>query len=384
METEDAGGLPAADWYSDPAGRHELRYWDGLTWTGNVSDHGQPSVDPIEAPPAESTVAMPVAAAAPKRLSRRTKTLLVLGAVVLVLVGLGAWGYPVATASLAAKDAATSSIDAARAAVTAADVAVEPGSPELTESQKSRSEIDEATSLLAQGSLIDAAPYRSATTKAEDARVIAQGITARVESATAEAAAASPEDAIDLYFALATKYPRTQQGQDAVADAATVLLGNLGGSDLENLDAIKDFCDTCPGEVPSTVYDAAATSIKSIASASVDQQASIVTSNKSWVKKIRGKGVNFTISSTTAADTSELNHVLEVLPVVQGADFNAAVTLLRDCSKLGQSCGKIANAPVRKSAGVDYFSRTQINKIATYSSQMAAKISKARGLLQDL
>jgi len=60
------------------------------------------------------------------------------------------------------------------------------------------------------------------------------------------------------------------------------------------------------------------------------------------------------------------------------------VTLLRDCSKLGQSCGKIANAPVRKSAGVDYFSRTQINKIATLSSQMAAKISKARGLLQDL
>ena len=384
METEDAGGLPAADWYPDPAGRHELRYWDGLAWTGKVSDRGQPAVDPIEAPPSQSTVAMPVAPAARKRLSGGTKRLVALGAVVLILVALGAWGYPVVTASLAAKDAATSSIAAARAAVTAADVAVEPGTQELTESQKSRSEIDEATSLLGQGSLIDAGPYRSAMAKAEDARVIAQGITARVESATAEAAAASPEDAIDLYFALATKYPRTQQGQDAVANAATTLLGNLVGSDLDNLDAIKDFCDKSPGEVPSTVYDAAATSIKSIASASVDQQASIVTSNKSWVKKIRGKGVNFTISSTTAADTSELNHILEVLPVVQGADFSAVVTLLRDCSKLGQSCGKIANAPVRKSAGVDYFSRTQINKIATLSSQMAAKISKARGLLQDL
>jgi hypothetical protein len=385
METDGAGGVPAANWYPDPFGRHEFRYWDGATWTVNVSDGGQQSVDPMEAPPAQPATTVPLAVAAGTRpAARGSKKLLIIGAVVLVIAGLVAWGYPVITGSLAAKDAAASSIADARTAIASADSAVEPGSPELTESQKSKSELDEAASLVAQGSLIDAGPYRSAKTKADDARVIAEGITQRVATAAAAAAAASPDDAVDLYFALATQYPRTQQGQDAVGNAATALLGNLTGTDLDNLDAIKDFCDKSPGTVPQTVYDAAATSIRSIANASLDQQASAVSSNKSWVKKIRGKGVNFTISSTTSQDTDEMNHILDVLSVVHATDFHAAVTLLRDSSKLGQSCGKIAKSPVRRKGRVEYFSRSQISRIAKYSSQMAGKISKARGLLQDL
>jgi|GEM_PF-3601646 len=35
-----------AGWLPDPAGRHELRYWDGLRWTSNVSDGGSQSNDP--------------------------------------------------------------------------------------------------------------------------------------------------------------------------------------------------------------------------------------------------------------------------------------------------------------------------------------------------
>jgi uncharacterized protein YxjI len=35
-----------ADWYPDPIGRHELRYWDGTQWTEHVSSHGRQSVDP--------------------------------------------------------------------------------------------------------------------------------------------------------------------------------------------------------------------------------------------------------------------------------------------------------------------------------------------------
>lgn len=34
------------DWYPDPTGRHEHRYWDGAEWTEHVSDSGQASVDP--------------------------------------------------------------------------------------------------------------------------------------------------------------------------------------------------------------------------------------------------------------------------------------------------------------------------------------------------
>jgi hypothetical protein len=36
----------AAGWYADPAGRFELRYWDGGTWTEHVSRAGQQYTDP--------------------------------------------------------------------------------------------------------------------------------------------------------------------------------------------------------------------------------------------------------------------------------------------------------------------------------------------------
>ena len=35
-----------AGWYHDPAGRFELRYWDGSAWTEHVSRAGQQYTDP--------------------------------------------------------------------------------------------------------------------------------------------------------------------------------------------------------------------------------------------------------------------------------------------------------------------------------------------------
>jgi uncharacterized protein YxjI len=40
---------PTANWYPDPGGKHEHRYWDGSQWTDNVADHGRQSVDPLVA-----------------------------------------------------------------------------------------------------------------------------------------------------------------------------------------------------------------------------------------------------------------------------------------------------------------------------------------------
>ena len=37
--------LPA-DWYKDPAGRYDFRYWDGSKWTENVSRAGVRFTDP--------------------------------------------------------------------------------------------------------------------------------------------------------------------------------------------------------------------------------------------------------------------------------------------------------------------------------------------------
>jgi uncharacterized protein YxjI len=47
-------GTHAANWYPDPAGRHELRYYDGAQWTDHVSSGGRQSVDPVT--PAASPV----------------------------------------------------------------------------------------------------------------------------------------------------------------------------------------------------------------------------------------------------------------------------------------------------------------------------------------
>jgi len=34
-------------WHPDPVGGHELRYWDGTTWTAHVSDGGRQSTDAL-------------------------------------------------------------------------------------------------------------------------------------------------------------------------------------------------------------------------------------------------------------------------------------------------------------------------------------------------
>jgi serine/threonine kinase PknH len=38
--------IPEAGWYADPAGRFELRYWDGKTWSEHVSREDQQFKDP--------------------------------------------------------------------------------------------------------------------------------------------------------------------------------------------------------------------------------------------------------------------------------------------------------------------------------------------------
>lgn len=36
---------PAAQWFADPSGRHQHRWWDGSTWTEHVADNGVVAVD---------------------------------------------------------------------------------------------------------------------------------------------------------------------------------------------------------------------------------------------------------------------------------------------------------------------------------------------------
>jgi hypothetical protein len=48
-----------AGWYTDPAGRHEYRYWDGTGWKPEVSDGGITAVDPLGSPPPPQRPAEP-------------------------------------------------------------------------------------------------------------------------------------------------------------------------------------------------------------------------------------------------------------------------------------------------------------------------------------
>ena len=45
-------GSHAPNWYPDPMGRHEYRWFDGTQWTDQVSSHGRTSTDPVNAAPA--------------------------------------------------------------------------------------------------------------------------------------------------------------------------------------------------------------------------------------------------------------------------------------------------------------------------------------------
>lgn len=42
-----AAPVASAGWLPDPAGRHELRYWDGSVWTSDVSAGDVAGQDPL-------------------------------------------------------------------------------------------------------------------------------------------------------------------------------------------------------------------------------------------------------------------------------------------------------------------------------------------------
>jgi hypothetical protein len=46
-DTRPGTAKAPAGWHADPSGRHQLRFWDGSSWTDHVSDDGRASTDPI-------------------------------------------------------------------------------------------------------------------------------------------------------------------------------------------------------------------------------------------------------------------------------------------------------------------------------------------------
>src|SRR4051794_41113383 len=49
-------GSHGPNWYPDPMGRHEYRWFDGTTWTDQVSSSGAQSTDPLGVAPAKAVV----------------------------------------------------------------------------------------------------------------------------------------------------------------------------------------------------------------------------------------------------------------------------------------------------------------------------------------
>jgi hypothetical protein len=54
-----------ANWYADPTGRHQYRYWNGTEWTDQVADNQVTSTDPPTMPAADVPVSAPAAATSP-------------------------------------------------------------------------------------------------------------------------------------------------------------------------------------------------------------------------------------------------------------------------------------------------------------------------------
>jgi uncharacterized protein YxjI len=49
-------GSHGPNWYPDPMGRHEYRWFDGTTWTDQVSSNGAQTTDPLGVAPAKAVV----------------------------------------------------------------------------------------------------------------------------------------------------------------------------------------------------------------------------------------------------------------------------------------------------------------------------------------
>ena len=47
-QQQSGGAVPSvpANWYKDPSGRFEMRYWNGNEWTEHVATAGKQSIDP--------------------------------------------------------------------------------------------------------------------------------------------------------------------------------------------------------------------------------------------------------------------------------------------------------------------------------------------------
>jgi hypothetical protein len=81
----------SAGWHPDPYGRHQLRYFDGATWTENVSNAGVQGIDPptgVPAAPAAQPAYQQQQSVAPKKKARWPWVLLG----VFVVFGLGIVG----------------------------------------------------------------------------------------------------------------------------------------------------------------------------------------------------------------------------------------------------------------------------------------------------
>lgn len=56
------------NWYPDPMGRHELRYYDGAQWTEHVVSHGRQAVDPLQ-----PAAPVPLVGHAPDQIQRQVQ-----------------------------------------------------------------------------------------------------------------------------------------------------------------------------------------------------------------------------------------------------------------------------------------------------------------------
>jgi hypothetical protein len=420
MTTADADprtAAPVPDWYPDPMGRHQHRYWDGAAWTQNVADEGVASIEPLEttltpavaAQPAYAPVAavpvvstMPPAALADGTTTapRRKWIPIVVAAAVIAVALIAVVGRSMQVAE--AKSRATAAIAAAENSLAAASNDAEPGTDEFKAVDTAKDALVQAKAYVAAGSWLNAGAYddaqKSAVKAASGAGAVVKLVDSRLASARQLQTDSQFDEAAQALLAFAKTYPHSDDASAALSEADAAILSQVDGTDpATDLDTITGYLASYPdGYTPTALQDRGHDLLVQHAESAASDLETAYHADSAWANALLGKGrasgatANNFDSQPSFPSATELRHAANVAVQLEQPDSMGTVfSALASAADAAAGCAKVAAHPssgwkVKGGARSASWSRNQVISVRSKARAMKQKLDVANAALAGL